>query len=160
MIRIFPGKSGRVSFLNLSSFRFIPSFVKILRAVFQISRSHTNQPTTISALGSTEVENCSVLPDLSQLQWLLNFFDLFISSISPQSDVPNLRKWPKTGQIRSFCTKVTSLLNDPDAKYDKYVNQIVNTMLNYQNMQYEVDLMDETWENCQKLVKTGHFVPM
>ena len=32
----------------------------------------------------------------------------------------------------------------PDAKYDKYVNHIVNTMLNYQNMQFEVNPIDQT----------------
>ena len=48
MIQIFPGKSGRVSFLTLSSFNFIPSLVKIWDAVLQISRSRTHGRTDIT----------------------------------------------------------------------------------------------------------------
>ena len=62
-------------------------------------------------------------------------------------------------QIVLIRTLDHSKLNDPYAKYDKYVDHIVNTMLNYQNMQFEVNPIDQTWENGQKLVKTGHFVP-
>ena len=83
MIQIFPGKSGRVSFLTLSSFNFIPSLVKIWDAVLQISRPHTHG-VTYPGLTSTEVENCNVLSNLLNfsdfwLLWLFDFFDFVFS---------------------------------------------------------------------------------
>ena len=47
-------------------------------------------------------------------------------------------------QIVLLRTLDHSKLNDPYAKYDKYVDHIVNTMLNYQNMQFEVNPIDQT----------------
>ena len=47
-------------------------------------------------------------------------------------------------QIVLLRTLDHSKLNDPYAKYDKYVDHIVNTMLNYQNIQFEVNPIDQT----------------
>ena len=43
-------------------------------------------------------------------------------------DGPNSRKWPKTGENRSFCANVMLLLNDPGAKTVWYHCQIMNTV--------------------------------
>ncbi len=69
-----------------------------------------------------------------------------------------LEKMAKTGQNRSFCTDVTLLLNDPGEEPASYHYQIVNTIQDNQNMQYEVDPIDQTREPGQKLIKTGCFV--
>ena len=44
--------------------------------------------------------------------------EVSIYAIQSRPIRPNLRKWSKTGQNRSFCTNVTLLLNDPDAKHE------------------------------------------
>ena len=57
-----------------------------------------------------------------------HYVELSKYAIWSQSYWPNLRKWLKTGQNRSFCTNVTVLLHDPDAKTVWYNYQIVTTI--------------------------------
>ena len=57
-----------------------------------------------------------------------HYVELSKYAIWSQSYWPNLRKWPKTGQNRSFCTNVTVLLHDPDAKTVWYHYQIVTAI--------------------------------
>ena len=39
------------------------------------------------------------------------------------------------------------IINDPDVKYDEYHSQIVYTMLNYQNTQFEVNPIDQKYQS-------------
>ena len=45
-----------------------------------------------------------------------DYLEVSIYAIQSRNNGPNLRKWPKTGQNRSFCANVMLLLNDPDAE--------------------------------------------
>ena len=54
--------------------------------------------------------------------------DVSIYAIQSRPNGPNLSKRRKTGQNRSFCTNVTVLLHDPDAKTVWYHYQIVTTI--------------------------------
>ena len=97
----------------------MPSFGKILCAVFQENSwradQRTNEPT-IPTLTSTDVENCNLLSQLSQLQnltsWLNSNFDFFsVGSyqchlwqfvISDQFNHPKSIKQPKTLFLAHF----------------------------------------------------------
>ena len=88
MIQIFPGKSGRVTFLTLSSFNFMQKSLEILCAVLRISRVTHGQTDrrTFPSLTSTEVENCNVSdwaplqPDLFSISLLVYFIHEVINS--------------------------------------------------------------------------------
>ena len=80
---IFPGKSGRVTFLRMLPSNFVPKIFKILRwEVWKFADGHTDG-RSFWAVGSTEVENCNVGTRLAPLQCLtiLNLstssFDIF-----------------------------------------------------------------------------------
>ena len=47
-----------------------------------------------------------------------DLLEVSIYATQSRPNGPNLRKWSKTGQNKSFCTNVTLLLNDPDAKHE------------------------------------------
>ena len=192
MIRIFPGKSGRVTFLPLWMFNFMQKIGTIvwlevskfwgLTTIANIVRFRLNW-TALEARDSTlvlwnhlevdilKITNswrpliCIEICNMKSIQWiklekmtknwskqflldqnnfLLNdsdakpewyyqkswrpFRSINIYAIQSRPIGPNLRKWSKTGQNRSFCTNVTLLLNDPDAKHEWHHYQIIRTV--------------------------------